>query len=172
MQEGATDYYELDDEGCCLVCEDSEEGCLCYNCKCSKCYWYSDSMDGYGGPCDLAAEFRGESEYNSEFCHVGYFTVLHETERACLLSFKDGTESWIPKRFLKENKIQRWILDRKGLSKLISPLHTEDKNKETISLKYSSKPFVIVKIYQGQELAPDEMIIVNPKDGIMYVVKR
>jgi len=32
------DYYG--EEGCCLTCEEQEEDCLCFNCKCRKCEWY------------------------------------------------------------------------------------------------------------------------------------
>ena len=39
-------YYG--EEGCCLTCEDAEEGCLCAACKCTQCEWYEkyDYMEG------------------------------------------------------------------------------------------------------------------------------
>ena len=49
------DFYGED--GCCLTCEDAEEGCLCYACKCTKCEWYS------GGSCLKAKEFRKSLMY-------------------------------------------------------------------------------------------------------------
>ena len=63
VQEGYTDYYDeqIDDEhGCCLLCIDAEYECLCYDCKCTKCSWYTPDYGGYngGGSCDLADEFR------------------------------------------------------------------------------------------------------------------
>ena len=52
------DYYALDDLGCCLICPDAYDGCLCYNCKCKKCDWYDDS--GIGRPCSKCDELIEE----------------------------------------------------------------------------------------------------------------
>ena len=43
------------DEGCCLNCSESHEGCLCFDCKCTKCDEYSD------GNCLLANELRADN---------------------------------------------------------------------------------------------------------------
>ena len=43
------DYYGED--GCCLTCEDSYDGCLCFDCKCKKCEWYEADTD-YSGHCE------------------------------------------------------------------------------------------------------------------------
>ena len=50
MQEECEDYYESCNYcgGCCLKCYDSHKGCLCYDCKCKECYWYSALEDGSG----------------------------------------------------------------------------------------------------------------------------
>lgn len=49
IQEGFDSYYDLcfegDEEGCCLLCPEQEEGCLCFECKCTKCYWYIPPED-------------------------------------------------------------------------------------------------------------------------------
>lgn len=60
MQENCINYYDEDDEGCCLICEDAEDGCLCYNCKCTRCFNYTPQE--YGGICDLAYEFKQENK--------------------------------------------------------------------------------------------------------------
>lgn len=49
------DYYELEDRGCCLLCKKAYPGCLCYSCKCKKCFWYvppefSGEFDSFGKP--------------------------------------------------------------------------------------------------------------------------
>uniref|UniRef100_A0A6H1ZYD9 Uncharacterized protein n=1 Tax=viral metagenome TaxID=1070528 RepID=A0A6H1ZYD9_9ZZZZ len=49
------DYYQ--DEGCCLTCEDAEPGCLCFNCKCTKCVYYNE-----GGFCNIAESSRIEAK--------------------------------------------------------------------------------------------------------------
>lgn len=60
MQEWCDDWYEIDDFGCCLNCPDSYEGCLCYNCKCTRCYWYSppEEYDGEKGHCDKTDKLK------------------------------------------------------------------------------------------------------------------
>ena len=54
MQEWHEDFY--DNDGCCLTCEDKEEGCLCFSCKCRQCYQYSDI--GGVGVCDITQESK------------------------------------------------------------------------------------------------------------------
>lgn len=46
------DYYG--ENGCCLTCEEAQEGCLCYSCKCRKCFNYVPNGYSEGGHCDLA----------------------------------------------------------------------------------------------------------------------
>ena len=62
-QEFAFDWAsEEADSGCCLKCSDSAEGCLCFKCKCKKCYWY-DKLDGIDGKgfCEKANKMRTSS---------------------------------------------------------------------------------------------------------------
>lgn len=58
MQYWCVDFYKED--GCCLSCSNSEEGCLCFNCKCTVCYWYSSPNDycAEKGYCDLVSELK------------------------------------------------------------------------------------------------------------------
>jgi len=49
-----TDYYQ--EEGCCLTCENAEEGCLCYDCKCKQCDHYVEGH--YKGYCHIALEAK------------------------------------------------------------------------------------------------------------------
>jgi hypothetical protein len=42
-----TDYYHIQDSGCCLICPNSYDGCLCYNCKCRKCDAYDRGICSY-----------------------------------------------------------------------------------------------------------------------------
>jgi hypothetical protein len=71
MQPEEEDYYELseieqDFIGCCLYCEDAEPGCLCYQCRCTKCLHYtppdeSGETNEEGeekGSCDLARSWK------------------------------------------------------------------------------------------------------------------
>jgi hypothetical protein len=50
------DHY--DEKGCCLTCADSHQGCMCYNCRCSKCDYHSD----YNGKCLKINELQEERE--------------------------------------------------------------------------------------------------------------
>lgn len=64
MQNWCEDYYEICEfgEGCCLNCPDSYEGCLCYECKCKQCYWYTppEEYDREKGHCDKTDELIKE----------------------------------------------------------------------------------------------------------------
>jgi len=50
---GQINFKEI--KGCCLDCPNGYEGCLCYDCKCKKCYWYIENnlidMDLVDKPC-------------------------------------------------------------------------------------------------------------------------
>lgn len=63
MQEGCVDYYE-EGGGCCLHCSNAYKGCLCYECKCTKCYWYSspESVASDKGWCDKVSELKEENK--------------------------------------------------------------------------------------------------------------
>lgn len=64
MQEGYEDYSDIEygyNSGCCLHCSGSKPGCLCFNCKCSKCYWYSEGEDK--GYCDKVSKERLRKHY-------------------------------------------------------------------------------------------------------------
>jgi len=61
MQQGKIDYYSVLSigDGCCLKCYESYPGCLCYDCKCKKCYWYNKLYDG-SGECEKKYELIRE----------------------------------------------------------------------------------------------------------------
>jgi hypothetical protein len=60
MQEMCADWYSLGDLGCCLICPDAKEGCLCFNCKCKKCFYYSKGFNK--GYCDLTETLKEEKK--------------------------------------------------------------------------------------------------------------
>ncbi len=65
MQEDFFDYSENDiNTGCCLYCENAKEGCLCIECKCKKCYWYSppENPDEEKGKCDKVEILKEEGK--------------------------------------------------------------------------------------------------------------
>lgn len=61
-----TDYYIMEaeamDTGCCLLCEEASEGCLCPECKCSRCLWYKWEL--IPQPCALAHLFKKGYTYD------------------------------------------------------------------------------------------------------------
>lgn len=62
--------YSCEDVGCCLNCPNSYEGCLCFDCKCSKCLYYTppQDWDGSHGKCELAMELsQSKKKELSEF---------------------------------------------------------------------------------------------------------
>jgi hypothetical protein len=50
------DHYNR--KGCCLNCADKHKGCLCYNCRCSRCDW----QNSYNGSCRKVGEFKEKRE--------------------------------------------------------------------------------------------------------------
>jgi len=61
MIEPPEDFYGMQlngilDSGCCMLCTDRYDGCLCYDCNCTKCYWYIDpeNWNGEKGRCRMA----------------------------------------------------------------------------------------------------------------------
>lgn len=58
----AIDYYLISEfgKGCCLNCPYAYPGCLCYECKCKNCYWYSspEEYDFEKGHCDKTDELK------------------------------------------------------------------------------------------------------------------
>ena len=67
-QEDCYDYYhdyeDICSTGCCLNCEDSEDGCLCYFCKCKQCYWYIPPKEWNleKGKCGLVLKWGKEND--------------------------------------------------------------------------------------------------------------
>jgi len=63
MQEDYFDYYnEPEDTGCCLNCSSSYKGCLCFDCKCKRCFWYSYNYDFDKGSCDYINVLKKERQ--------------------------------------------------------------------------------------------------------------
>ena len=132
------DYYELDDPGCCLICEDAFEGCMCYNCKCSKCEWYSanhpagsESYDYVNGKevCVLVDFLKAqkqekweESQKKSKF---KIDNILKSTEKAIkctLINTNNNSVSetifWIPLSVLSKDKfIKNWFVEKNIVKK-------------------------------------------------------
>lgn len=118
------DYYELDDPGCCLICEDAYDGCLCFNCKCSKCSMYSEndpeseSIDENGKRyCVLTYTFSYDNQKLSTF---KVHEISNRTNKAILCSIIDNNskavsenEFWIPFSVVnKENYIKNWFVEK------------------------------------------------------------
>jgi hypothetical protein len=85
MQESCFDYSQLQRNcGCCLKCQDFRSGCLCFDCKCSKCYWYL-SPDGSGyekGYCEYKTKFwRKYYEQKAEKDKESYYKLKNEKDK-------------------------------------------------------------------------------------------
>lgn len=117
-----TDYY--DKKGCCLVCNEAKEGCLCYECKCRNCYWYEyDSHDK--GHCNHPDSSYSKNEWNDsyhEYIWIG--NIKKETEKALYCELVDIEDNimiicWVPKLVLtspfKGALIKNWWLMKKDI---------------------------------------------------------
>ncbi len=139
------DYYELDDLGCCLICEDGYEGCLCLKCKCTKCDWYSGNDDDlahettdFGGKwCTLVDVWRNEKQEEFERGKLAsdyeINDTLRVTEKAIQCTLKHGkitsqTIFWIPKSILIGNSIPNWFIKSEKIpSKFKEDLEAQSK---------------------------------------------
>ena len=126
------DYYELQDEGCCLHCPMAEPGCLCYNCKCSKCEHYSGNdpehaleidEDTGGKYCLLVDQWRSQKEYEFDQGKRASEFKVHETIRqsekaiqCSLINIKTGEVSdvlfWVPLSVIVKGHVQKWFADK------------------------------------------------------------
>lgn len=63
-----SDYYESTcstvESGCCLKCESSYPGCICFNCKCTKCKWYTSQGSRRCGKIENLNDSFGEEISN------------------------------------------------------------------------------------------------------------
>lgn len=62
MQLGASNYYKLENNGCCLICSESQPGCLCYDCCYKECFHYSKNQWTEKGYCDLVKTLKEEGK--------------------------------------------------------------------------------------------------------------
>lgn len=126
------DYYEFNDPGCCLICPDAHPGCLCYNCKCSKCVHYSGNdpdadvknEDTGGEVCLLTLHWddqRKRGRLKSEF---KIHKKINQTEKATqciLINEKTGEVSntlfWVPLSVVVDGYVQKWFADKEVRSK-------------------------------------------------------
>ena len=99
MQIDCYDYSE-NEVGCCLNCPSSYPGCLCYECKCKKCYWYGSSESG--GWCEKIDVLKKERKNKIKLKYL-----IEEFKRKNLL-----------KKLSNENKII--IETKKGQEDLIN----------------------------------------------------
>lgn len=90
-QENCPDYYDSEEDGCCLNCENAKDGCLCFECKCTKCYWYRKDDNNENGYCELPIIWKNKREsklkkYKSTF--IDYSRVGLSNEQRQIGDFK------------------------------------------------------------------------------------
>ena len=117
MQEGSIDYYEysdFDEPGCCLICPDAELGCLCYDCKCKKCYWYSYYLYSDEGECELALMFKQEKrEEANSYSGIKVKNVISCNSKSVYGQVGNSKLIWIPLSVISnEGYIKNWFVDK------------------------------------------------------------
>lgn len=125
------DYYELEDQGCCLHCPMAEPGCLCFNCKCSKCEHYSGNdpehaheiNEDTGGKYCVLVEFwrdqkQREFDKGKRASEFKVYKTIRQSEKAVqctLINKKTGEVSnilfWIPLSVIIKGHVQNWFAD-------------------------------------------------------------
>jgi len=115
MQEGFKDWYHFlqnnqrpGDNGCCLLCDEAEVGCLCTDCLCSKCYWYGH--DGFDGFCELADEFKLFNKSPSEF---KIHNVKKESKKSFFCQVGLSNFCWVPKSVIDvDGFVSNWFVKK------------------------------------------------------------
>jgi hypothetical protein len=132
MQENCIDYYEElgENDGCCLNCDSSEDGCLCFKCKCRKCYWYNWNY----------RECERKEDYER--------LVVEKKEKFIAGMKKEEAETWervkkmkeiyslVEKRMLKEGKIVNVYSCQKCQREIVSI--------EELDIKKGIKPLCLI----------------------------
>jgi len=117
MQENCIDYYEeyleLDCCGCCLLCVYSEDGCLCYDCKCRQCYWYHP-IDCYEGYCEKISDLkRNKREHAHSSSNKKIRNVSKTTDKAILAQIDFSDLMWIPKSAINiDGYVKNWFIEK------------------------------------------------------------
>lgn len=115
MQETCKDWYHYlqdnqipGERGCCLLCDDAEPGCLCTDCLCSKCYWYSYYRgEGY---CDLAEEFK---IYNNSSSDYKIHNVKKESKKSFFCQVGMSNFCWVPKSVVDvDGFVTNWFVKK------------------------------------------------------------
>ena len=115
------DYDYYGEVGCCLTCLEQHEGCLCPECKCTRCSHYVKEYYDERGRCALSLEREDKWEKVS----VEIDAWLKETEKAYLIVI-DGKEIWVPKSLTEMDSsdkgsfiiMPKWLGVEKGVLKL------------------------------------------------------
>jgi len=101
------DYYEIvshkynggevEESGCCLICATAAVGCLCFNCKCTKC----DRYNANEGRCEISLD----NEYAWSEVSLIVKKILKTTENSVLVRTCDDRDLWFPLSICKIGKI-------------------------------------------------------------------
>jgi hypothetical protein len=80
--------------GCCLTCEDAEEDCLCYECKCTSCAHYvpieySDEEEREGR-CELTKKWK-DYEEEAERIKVEALKIYGTEPKNLKATFSNGS---------------------------------------------------------------------------------
>ena len=127
MQEREYDYYrEPYNTGCCLKCPEAKPGCLCYSCKCKKCYWYRHPHESYSdnGSCDKVKFLKEERKKELR----DYYQALekekyHKLKRLIKINEKIKKEAKQKGIFLKTYTCQKcgnWFISLEDKKIIIS----------------------------------------------------
>ena len=112
------DYYEeclgsYDGKGCCLLCDEAEPGCLCYECKCTKCFWYEDI--GGEGYCTLAESWKEENRKKAnEYSNKKVRNPIKCDSKKVLAQIEDSDLIWIPLSVINSKGfVKNWFVNKK-----------------------------------------------------------
>jgi len=117
VQEDCPDYFEeySEDEicGCCLCCPKAEDGCLCTDCKCTKCYWYEFDEDINEGSCGLACSWKSERREGNRYSELQIKNITQTSNKAYFGQIGFSSLIWIPKSVVNSKGfVKKWFVNK------------------------------------------------------------
>lgn len=89
-------YNYYGEPGCCYTCPDREQGCLCFECRCTRCEHYRKDDYDEKGHCKITADRKA----NWSSVSIKLDAWLKETMNAHLIVI-DGRYVWVPKSLVR-----------------------------------------------------------------------
>lgn len=121
-EENEEDYYGT--HGCCLTCEDKEDGCLCFSCRCRKCRHYRHNETE-----EYRHDVGGFCNYRNRMSGYMVLKIIRKTDKAVFAEICRFGSVWIPISVIVNGSIKQWFIDKLEIKKQKEERLNERKSK-------------------------------------------